>query len=129
VIQVLPEQPGDVDRTCADISKARSLLGYAPKVTFEEGIRKTSDWYKTAFESGLIHGEGEAGAGGLGGARSGSAGGGEQEGGLIRGLPRAMSDLELSSFVEKAPGPLRDRALRILSFDDTDSSPREKTGK
>ena len=32
-VQVLPEQPGDVERTCADISKARELLGYDPKVT------------------------------------------------------------------------------------------------
>lgn len=32
VIQIMPEQPGDVERTCADICKARALLGYDPKV-------------------------------------------------------------------------------------------------
>jgi UDP-glucuronate 4-epimerase len=32
VIEYLPEQPGDVDRTCANISKAQRLLGYNPRV-------------------------------------------------------------------------------------------------
>lgn len=45
-IKVLPDQPGDVPRTCADISKARELLGYEPKIPFEEGIRLTVEWYK-----------------------------------------------------------------------------------
>jgi hypothetical protein len=51
---VLPPQPGDVDRTCADISKARELLGYDPKTPFEEGIRKTTEWYKEAQDEGLF---------------------------------------------------------------------------
>lgn len=45
-IKQLPMQPGDVDRTYADISKAQKLIGYEPKVTFEEGIRKFVEWYK-----------------------------------------------------------------------------------
>ena len=45
VIRVLPDQPGDVPRTCANIDKARELLGYAPKVSFEEGTRRTVAWY------------------------------------------------------------------------------------
>jgi UDP-glucuronate 4-epimerase len=32
VIELLPDQPGDVDRTCANIDRAKELLGYAPKV-------------------------------------------------------------------------------------------------
>ncbi|KAH8055524.1 racemase/epimerase [Aureococcus anophagefferens] len=44
-IEILPEQPGDVPRTCADISKARELLGYDPKTPFPEGIRKLVAWY------------------------------------------------------------------------------------
>lgn len=44
-IEVLPMQPGDVDRTYADISKAKKLLGYSPKFTFKEGIQKFIDWY------------------------------------------------------------------------------------
>lgn len=45
-IEVLSMQPGDVDRTYADISKAKKLLGYSPKFTFKEGIQKFIDWYK-----------------------------------------------------------------------------------
>ncbi len=45
-IKQLPMQPGDVDRTYADISKAKKLIGYEPKTTFEEGIRKFVNWYK-----------------------------------------------------------------------------------
>ena len=43
-IKQLPMQPGDVDRTYADITKAKTLLGYEPKMTFEEGIRKFVEW-------------------------------------------------------------------------------------
>ncbi|HEY8349981.1 MAG TPA: NAD-dependent epimerase/dehydratase family protein [Clostridia bacterium] len=41
----LPAQPGDVPATCADITKARSLLGYDPKVPLEEGIEHFVEWY------------------------------------------------------------------------------------
>lgn len=44
-IQPMPEQPGDVPITYADISKAQKLLGYDPKVTIEDGIRRFVDWY------------------------------------------------------------------------------------
>ena len=53
-IEILPHQPGDVDRTCADISKAQELLGYNPKVPFEEGIQRTAEWYRQATEAGLF---------------------------------------------------------------------------
>jgi UDP-glucuronate 4-epimerase len=49
-IQVLPDQPGDVPYTCADVSKAEKLLGYSSSVPFEEGIRRTVEWYQTAYE-------------------------------------------------------------------------------
>ena len=45
-IKQLSMQPGDVDRTYADISKARKLIGYEPKTSFEEGIKKFVEWYK-----------------------------------------------------------------------------------
>ena len=45
-IKQLPMQPGDVDRTYADVSKAKELIGYEPKTTFEEGIKKFVEWYK-----------------------------------------------------------------------------------
>jgi nucleoside-diphosphate-sugar epimerase len=39
---------GDVRDSQADITKARELLGYQPIVSFEDGLRKTVDWYRTA---------------------------------------------------------------------------------
>lgn len=42
----MPRQSGDVDITFADISKAKEIIGYEPKVTFEEGIRKFVKWYE-----------------------------------------------------------------------------------
>ena len=39
-------QPGDVDITYADISKAKKLLNYAPDTAIEEGISKFIEWYK-----------------------------------------------------------------------------------
>ena len=44
-INRLPEQPGDMPLTCADISKARTLLGYNPKTKFEDGLPKFIDWF------------------------------------------------------------------------------------
>jgi UDP-glucuronate 4-epimerase len=44
-INRLPEQPGDVPLTCADISKARKLLGYDPKTPFREGLPRFVDWF------------------------------------------------------------------------------------
>lgn len=43
--QMLPMQPGDVDKTNADISKARSLIGYAPHTTFRDGIKIFVEWF------------------------------------------------------------------------------------
>lgn len=45
-IKELPMQPGDVERTYADITKAKTLLEYNPKTTFKEGIEKFVKWYK-----------------------------------------------------------------------------------
>lgn len=45
-IKELPMQPGDVERTYADITKAKRILGYNPKTTFKEGIEKFVEWYK-----------------------------------------------------------------------------------
>ena len=41
----LPEQPGDVPITCADISKARRLLGYNPTTPLREGLPKFVEWF------------------------------------------------------------------------------------
>jgi UDP-glucose 4-epimerase len=44
-----PERSGDIKHSLADISKAEAALGYKPKVNFEEGLRRTVDWYKDAI--------------------------------------------------------------------------------
>jgi UDP-glucuronate 4-epimerase len=44
-INRLPEQPGDMPLTCADISKARKLLGYEPTTKLSEGLQKFIDWF------------------------------------------------------------------------------------
>lgn len=45
VINRLPEQPGDVPLTYADITKSRELLGYRPATKIAEGIPKFVEWY------------------------------------------------------------------------------------
>ena len=44
-IQWLPNQPGDVPITYADISKAQQLLGYRPQTPLAQGIQKFLEWY------------------------------------------------------------------------------------
>lgn len=43
-----PSRAGDVPHTLADVGKAGRLLGYAPAVTFDEGLRRTLDYFNTA---------------------------------------------------------------------------------
>lgn len=40
------ERPGDVKHSQADISAARAALGYQPRVSFEEGLRRTVEWFR-----------------------------------------------------------------------------------
>lgn len=42
-----PERAGDVKHSLADLSLAREQLGYEPAVNFEEGLRRTVDWYRS----------------------------------------------------------------------------------
>ena len=44
-INQLPEQPGDMPMTCADISKAKKLLGYNPTTPLSVGLPKFVDWF------------------------------------------------------------------------------------
>lgn len=48
-IELRPPQPGDVRRTCADITKARRVLGYAPKMSIETSIPQFVEWYEGAY--------------------------------------------------------------------------------
>jgi UDP-glucuronate 4-epimerase len=45
-IQRHPQQPGDVPQTWASIDKARSLLGYSPATTYEEGVQRFVAWLR-----------------------------------------------------------------------------------
>ncbi len=42
-----PPRAGDVQDSQADIRRAREILGYEPIVPFEEGLKRTVDWYRT----------------------------------------------------------------------------------
>src|SRR5881296_2154014 len=44
-INQLPEQPGDMPLTCADISKARKLLGYKPTTRLSDGLPRFIEWF------------------------------------------------------------------------------------
>jgi UDP-glucuronate 4-epimerase len=41
-----PVPPGDVERTFADVSRAREVLGYEPRVDLDEGLRRFVAWYR-----------------------------------------------------------------------------------
>ena len=47
IVKRLPEQAGDVQRTCASIDRARAQLGYAPAVSLEEGLREFVAWFRS----------------------------------------------------------------------------------
>ncbi len=46
IIKQKPVPAGDVIRTYADISKAKKLLAWGPKTSYEEGVKKMLEWYK-----------------------------------------------------------------------------------
>ena len=51
-INQMPEQPGDVPITCADISKARKLLGYNPATSLAAGLPKFVEWFQSVRRVG-----------------------------------------------------------------------------
>lgn len=69
IIKIMPDQPGDVPYTCADVSKAYDLLGYTAKVSFDEGIRRTVQWYNNDYQKNVCI-EPETQANGMGRAPS-----------------------------------------------------------
>jgi len=40
-------RPGDIKHSLADISLAKQVIGYTPTVKFDEGLRRSIEWYKT----------------------------------------------------------------------------------
>ncbi|MBP9144799.1 MAG: GDP-mannose 4,6-dehydratase [Thermoanaerobaculia bacterium] len=51
-VEMLPDQPGDVPITFADVSKAARMLGYSPKVPIREGLRRVAAWYRSRPAAG-----------------------------------------------------------------------------
>jgi len=46
IINRLPDQPGDVKQTWADLTRSRAEIAYAPKVAFADGVARQWDWMK-----------------------------------------------------------------------------------
>ena len=46
----IPERKGEIQRYLPNISLANSLLGWQPRVSLENGLRKTIEWYSKKFE-------------------------------------------------------------------------------
>ena len=42
---ITPPRTGDVRHSLADVTRARELLGYVPRFSFEDGLRQTWHWY------------------------------------------------------------------------------------
>ncbi len=51
VVELAPPQPGDMIETCANIDLLRDAIGFAPKVSLEEGLRRFVDWYRVYYAS------------------------------------------------------------------------------
>jgi nucleoside-diphosphate-sugar epimerase len=47
----LPERPTEIMRMYADTAKAKTLLGYAPQTSLEDGLSRTIEWYRTEAAS------------------------------------------------------------------------------
>ena len=45
ILNKMPMQPGDVNRTNADLTKSRAILGFAPQTKFSDGIGKFVEWW------------------------------------------------------------------------------------
>jgi len=45
-LEIRPRRAGDVEHTHADINKAKKILGYKPVWGFEQGLKKTVDWFE-----------------------------------------------------------------------------------
>ena len=46
LLERLPRHPADVPATWADVTKARTLLGWTPKTSLEDGLRNAVRWYE-----------------------------------------------------------------------------------
>jgi nucleoside-diphosphate-sugar epimerase len=49
-----PARDGDIRVSQADIKQAKDFLGYDPQVSFEEGLSRTFQWYRSAQEKAPV---------------------------------------------------------------------------
>ena len=52
---IAPTYPGSVSRRCPDISKAKRMLGYSPKIIWQDALIPTIKWYESYFKSNAIN--------------------------------------------------------------------------
>jgi len=52
--QEAPTYPGSVSRRCPDISKAKRILGYSPRVDWKVGLESTVNWYRDYFSKNSV---------------------------------------------------------------------------
>ena len=53
-VKYAPERAGDIKHSLADITLARKHLGYEVEVDFQEGLRRTVEWYKSNMKPELL---------------------------------------------------------------------------
>ncbi|MFN4173486.1 MAG: protein CapI, partial [Parachlamydiaceae bacterium] len=51
LVKLMPLQKGDVIKTFADIEESRKRLGFSPKTSLEEGLKKYVAWHKDYFKN------------------------------------------------------------------------------
>jgi UDP-glucuronate 4-epimerase len=51
IVEPLPEQPGDVRQTFADVTRASAELGYRPMTSFREGLERFVEWFRTPADA------------------------------------------------------------------------------
>lgn len=50
VVELAPPQPGDMIETCANIDRLRNAIGFSPKVSLEEGLRRFVEWFRRYYK-------------------------------------------------------------------------------
>ncbi len=50
-VELLPPQPGDMFETCADLTRIQEAIGFTPKVTLEEGLRRFAEWFRAYYQT------------------------------------------------------------------------------
>ncbi|MEZ5413202.1 MAG: NAD-dependent epimerase/dehydratase family protein [Opitutaceae bacterium] len=49
-LNLLPPQPADVPETCASLDRINAAVGYTPRVSLEDGLRRFVDWFKDYYK-------------------------------------------------------------------------------